>query len=207
MIYGYIRISTNKQHVANQVFEINKFAAENNIHIDRWIRETISSTRELKKRKLGALIRQLGPDDIIIATEISRLGRNMLQLMSLLHDCMKSGAQVWTLKDNYRLGSNLESKILAFAFGLSAEIERNLIAERTRKALKRLKESGQPLGRRPGSKNKNNKMERRAKDIRVMLDNGLPKAQIARILRVNRLTVYRYLKRQEQAKSTPASTG
>lgn len=194
MIYGYIRISTEKQHIKNQIFEIEKFAKKNDLHIDRWIKETISSTAVLKKRKLNTLLRRLGPDDIVIATEISRLGRNMLQLMSILNDCVKSGAQVWTLKDNYRLGSTIESKILAFAFGLSAEIERNLISERTREALERIKKSGRRLGREVGSKNKNPLLKRRKKDIIEMLNKGVKKTQIARILKVQRQTVYRYIK-------------
>ena len=132
MIYGYIRTSTEKQNNENQHFEIENFAMANNIHINKWIMETISSRKPLEERKLGKLLKKLKPDDILITSEISRLGRNLLQIMSILHYCMNIGCQVWTIKDNYRLGSDIQSKVLAFAFGLSSEIERNLISQRTK---------------------------------------------------------------------------
>lgn len=142
MIYGYCRCSTDKQTIENQRFEIENFAAQNNLIIDKWVEETISLLKRLKK------------DDILIASELSRLGRNLLQVMGILSDCLNKECQVWTIKDNYRLGSDISSKVLAFAFGLSAEIERTLIAQRTKEALARLKSEGKILGRPVGSKNK-----------------------------------------------------
>lgn len=91
MIYGYIRTSTEKQNNENQHFEIENFAKTNNIHIDKWIEETISSRKSLEERKLGKLLKKLKPDDILIASELSRLGRNLLQVMSILHHCMNIG--------------------------------------------------------------------------------------------------------------------
>ena len=137
MIYGYIRTSTDKQSNENQYYEIEQFTKSNNLKIDKWIQETISSQKDLKERKLGILLKKIKPNDIIIATELSRLGRNLLQVMSILHHCMNVGCQVWTLKDNYRLGSDIQSKVLAFAFGLSAEIERTMISQRTKRCLDR----------------------------------------------------------------------
>ena len=119
MIYGYIRVSTDKQTTENQRFEIKEFAIKNELVIDKWIMETISSTQELDKRKLGKLLKKLKAGDILVASELSRLGRNLLQVMSILHHCMASEVQVWTIKDNYRLGADIQSKVLAFAFGLS----------------------------------------------------------------------------------------
>ncbi len=153
MIYGYIRISTDKQHQENQKFEIEQFATTNNLLIDDWIEETISSKKPLEERKLGKLIKKLKSNDILITSEISRIGRNLLQIMSILHYCMNVGCQVWTIKDNYRLGNDIQSKILAFAFGLSAEIERNLISQRTKQCLARLKAENKHIGRPIGSKN------------------------------------------------------
>ncbi|MBR5599166.1 MAG: recombinase family protein, partial [Alphaproteobacteria bacterium] len=93
MIYGYIRISTDKQNQENQKFEIIEFAKKNNIHIDKWIEETISSQKNLEERKLGKLIKKLKKDDILIASEISRIGRNLLQIMSVLHYCLNIGCK------------------------------------------------------------------------------------------------------------------
>ena len=139
MIYGYIRTSTDKQNNENQRFEIKQFANNNNLTINQWIEETISSRKSLDERKLGKLLKKIKQDDIIIATELSRLGRNLLQVMSILHHCMNIGCQVWTLKDNYRLGADIQSKVLAFAYGLSAEIERTMISQRTKRCLDRLR--------------------------------------------------------------------
>ena len=159
MIYGYIRVSTDKQTTENQVFEIEQFCIKNNIKVDKWIEETISATKELNKRKLGKLLKQIKSKDIIITAELSRLGRNLLQVMSILHHCMNTGCQVWTIKDNYRLGKDVTSKILAFTFGLVAELERDLISQRTTEALKRLKNEGKVLGRPKGKKNQKHKLD------------------------------------------------
>ena len=147
MIYGYIRCSTDHQNTINQRFEINNFAQKNNITIDFWVEETLSSQTDIKKRKLNSLLKKLHKGDILITTELSRLGRNLLQVMSILHFCLDKECQIWTLKENYKLGSDIQSKVLAFAFSLSAEIERNLISSRTKEALKRVKSEGKKLGR------------------------------------------------------------
>ena len=158
MIYGYIRVSTDKQTVENQRFEIMNFANGTNIKIDKWIEETISGNMAVEKRKLGALLKKLNKGDILISSEISRLGRNLMMIMSILNICMQKGIHVWTIKDNYRLGNDINSKVLAFAFGLSAEIERNLISQRTKEALARKKNEGAVLGRPKGSKSTRTKL-------------------------------------------------
>ena len=195
MIYGYIRVSTDKQNVENQEFEINKYCKDNNIVIDKWIKETISSTKKLEDRKLGKLLKHLKKDDIIITSELSRLGRNLLQIMSILNYCMNIDCQIWTIKDNYKLGIDIQSKVLAFAFGLSAEIERNLISQRTKEALKRIKNEGKHLGRNIGSKTDNVKLKNKEILIKNMyVDKRMKKIGIARMLNVNYSTLYRYMR-------------
>ena len=142
MIYGYIRVSSDKQTVENQRFEINKFCDKQNIVINDWIEETISGTSNYTKRQLGNLLKKVNKDDIIICSELSRLGRNLFMIMEILNICMTKECRVWTIKDNYRLGEDIQSKVLAFAFGLSAEIERNRISQRTQEALAREKAEG-----------------------------------------------------------------
>ena len=134
MIYGYIRVSSDKQTVENQRFEISKFCTSHNIAIDGWIEETISGTKSYNKRELGKLLNRIEKDDLIICAELSRLGRNLFMIMEILNICMTKEAKVWTIKDNYRLGDDSQSNVLAFAFGQSAEIERNLISQRTKEA-------------------------------------------------------------------------
>ena len=198
MIYGYIRVSTEHQNTSNQKFEINKFATSHNIQIDQWVEETISSRKPLNKRKLGTLLKELKEGDILISTEISRLGRSLLEVMGILQYCLTQNCQIWTLKENYKLGSDIASKVLAFAFGLSAEIERQLISERTKMSLDKLKAQGKHLGRPFGAKSKSLKLSKNTKKVKDLMAKGLPKAQIARLLGVDKLTLYRFLKKLEE---------
>ena len=194
MIYGYVRVSTDKQSLQNQKFEINNFCQMQQIKIDKWIAEMISGTKDFEKRKLGILLKKLKKDDILICSEISRLGRNLLQVMTILNFCMQKEIQVWTIKDNYRLGADIQSKVLAFAFSLSAEIERNLTSQRTKEALSRIKASGRKLGRQFGSRNKKHILDGKEKDILKLINKGLPKKQIAKLMRVSIFTLYQFLK-------------
>ncbi len=150
MIYGYIRGSSDKQTVENQRFEIRKFCGREGLDIGGWIEETISGTKPYTKRELGRLLKKAGRGDVIVCTELSRLGRNLFMIMEILNLCMSKECKVWTIKDNYRLGDDIQSKVLAFAFGLSAEIERNLISQRTKEALARKRAEGVTLGRPKG---------------------------------------------------------
>ncbi|MDR2400658.1 MAG: master DNA invertase Mpi family serine-type recombinase [Deferribacteraceae bacterium] len=200
MIYGYIRVSTDKQTTENQRYEIKHFAERNNIKIDAWIEETISSVISLDKRKLGLLLPRLQKDDIVIASELSRLGRNLFQVMSILYHCMSLEANVWTIKDNYRLGTDIHSKVLAFAFGLSAEIERNLISQRTKEALMRIKSEGKKLGRPKGSKNGKLKLAKKKHLLENLLRCGFTYSAIARRLKVHRTTVTKFIKREYRDK-------
>ena len=193
MVYGYIRVSSDKQTVENQRFEINKFCEKQNLSIDDWIEETISGTRNYTKRQLGNLLKKVAKDDIIICSELSRLGRNLFMIMEILNICMTKECRVWTIKDNYRLGDDIQSKVLAFAFGLSAEIERNLISQRTKEALARKKAEGVVLGRPKGSKNKVYKLDGKFEYILRCLSQGMSKTRLSRKLKVSRNTLYLFL--------------
>lgn len=199
MIYGYIRVSSDKQTVENQRFEINNFCQHQNIVVDDWIEETISGTKSYSKRELGLLLKKVGKDDIIICSELSRLGRNLFMIMEILNICMTRECRVWTIKDNYRLGDDIQSKVLAFAFGLSAEIERNLISQRTREALARRKAEGVVLGRPKGRLNDPDKYKLSGKEPLIvgLLESGLSQRKIAKICKVDRNTLARYIKRKE----------
>lgn len=193
MIYGYIRVSSDKQTVENQRFEINNFCSREAMRIDGWIEETISGTKSYSKRELGKLLNRVRKDDLIICAELSRLGRNLFMIIEILNICMTKECRVWTIKDNYRLGEDIQSKVLAFAFGLSAEIERNLISQRTKEALARKKAEGMVLGRPKGSKNKKKKLDGKIEMITRMLERGATKALIAKRLKVSRNTLYLFL--------------
>jgi len=198
MIYGYIRVSSDKQTVENQRFEINNFCEREHLHIDGWIEETISGTKAYNKRQLGVLLKKVQKDDLIICAELSRLGRSLFMIMEILSLCMKKECKVWTIKDNYRLGDDIQSKVLAFAFGLSAEIERNLISQRTKEALARKKAEGVILGRPKGRKTSPQKHKLHGKEVLIdeLLKQDVSKRQIAKICKVDRNTLARFLKQQ-----------
>lgn len=197
MIYGYIRVSTDKQTVENQRFEINKFLSKTKIHIDEWIEETISGTVSPKKRNLGKLLDKTKKGDVIICSELSRLGRNMFMIMSVLNLLMERGVIIYTVKEHYKLGDDISSKVLAFAFSISAEIERTLISQRTKEALRRRKAEGKTLGRPVGKKNTHHKLEDCDKKIKQMMDEGYPKILISQQLGVSYSTLYLYLKNKK----------
>ena len=180
MIYAYIRVSTDKQTVENQRFELQNFANERRLVIDKWLSEQVTGTKSEKERKRGPLLKKMKKGDTLILSEISRLGRNLMGIMSMLHLCMMKETCVLTVKENYELGNNINSKVLAFAFGLSAEIERELISQRTKEALARRKAEGIQLGRKKGDKNTHYKLTGKEGIIRTMLDYGYSKAAICR---------------------------
>lgn len=191
MIYGYIRVSTDRQTVENQRFEIKRFCKENNLQVDKWIAETTSGAKAVDKRRLGKLLKGVHKDDIIICSEISRLGRSLFMIMSVLNRCMEIGAKVWTIKDNYRLGDDITSKVLAFAFGLSAEIERKLISQRTKEALARKKSEGVKLGRPKGSGKR--LLDGQEQQLKAMLESGKTKVQIAKSYGIHISTLHEFL--------------
>jgi len=194
MIYAYIRVSTAEQSYSSQEFEIRNWAQREGKCIDRWESESVSGTVEPRRRKLGKIIRRMRSDDLLVCTEISRLGRNMLMIMSILNDCAARNVQIHTIKDNFDLNNNINSKIIAFAFALAAEIERNLISQRTREALADLKASGVKLGRPCGSFKKRDAV---MQDLPEILSRRSARESITSIARqygIHRNTLINYLK-------------
>lgn len=203
-VWGYCRCSTLKQTIENQRFVISQYAEQNGILINHWVEETISSRKPLNKRKLSELLDHLKSGDLLIVTELSRLGRSMMEIMGIMQKCLDIKCQVFAIKENFHLGDNLESKILAFCFGISAELERTLISERTKSSLEKLRHDGVKLGRPVGAKSKSLKLSKNKKKVFELLGQGIPKAQIARALKVDKMTLHRFIKaiQSENEKNT-----
>ena len=160
MVYCYLRVSTGGQTVETQKIGVIAEAQRRGLSIDKYIvDEDVSGGTEPEKRQLGILLKNIKSGDVIIASEISRLGRTLFMVMRILEHCMKVGAKVYTQKDGYELGDNIQSKVLAFAFGLAAEIERKMISERTKEGLARVRAAGGVLGRPKGRKSSFVKMD------------------------------------------------
>ncbi|SRR5258706_34700 len=196
MKYGYIRVSTDKQTTENQRFEIGNYCKERQIEIDEWIEETISATKKLEERKFGLLLKKMQKGDTLIISELSRLGRNLMQIMHILHDCLEKDLKVYTVKERYEMGNNINSKVLAFAFGLSAEIERNLISQRTKEALARKKSEGIILGRPKGKKSSYLKLTGREQEIKGLLGKRISVSAIGRIVGAHRITVTHFIRKE-----------
>lgn len=193
-VYAYIRVSTQMQTLDNQEFEIIKWAKRNNVSIDRWVRESVSGTVGWEKRSLGSLLRRMKRGDLLICSEISRLGRKMLMVMSILNYCSNKGIRIITIKDNFNLSDDINSKIIAFAFALASEIERNLISQRTKEALAVKKLSGIKLGRPSRMTPKVRKLSDEIELVRARIETGETKSSIAREYGVHRNTLDKCLR-------------
>lgn len=192
--YAYVRVSTQAQPYESQEYEIRKWCEGKSLAIDRWVTESVSGTTSWEKRMLGKTIRKMKPGDLLVCSEISRLGRNMLMIMSILNVCSQRQLRIHTIKDNFDLSDNINSKIIAFAFALAAEIERNLISQRTREALAAKKTSGMQLGRPKGYSNKVRKVCDESSAIERLLASGATIASVAKRYKIHRNTLSRLRK-------------
>jgi len=196
MIYGYLRVSTDTQDINSQRQGVEKFAAERGWKIEQFITdEGVSGGKDPSKRNLGPMLEKLQSGDIVIAAEISRLGRDLYMVMDILHFCMERGVVIHTVKDRFTLGDDIQSKVLAFAFGLSAEIERQMIRQRTREGLRMRMKLGVLCGRPLGRQSEPKCGEETKARIIEQYKWGVPKRRIAENFKVDRNTIDRWLMR------------
>ena len=193
MNYAYIRVSTNYQTVQNQKIAIREYAKYHRIHNIIWVAETISGTKNPEKRKLGILLSAANEGDTIIVTELSRLGRSMMMILDVLQLLLEKNVKVIAIKEGYELGDNIQSKVLAFAFGLSAEIERTLLSERTKQGLERARKMGKQIGRRPGQKPKKYKLTGKGAYIRRQRIEGRSQLSLAKEFGVTWVTLNKFM--------------
>ena len=191
--FAYIRVSTEMQSFASQQYEIETYCRKNNIVIEEWVNESVSGTVAIEKRELGILLKRMEKGDVLICTELSRLGRNMLMVMGVLNKCSEKGIAIHSIKDHFDLTDSINSKIIAFAFALAAEIERNLISQRTKEALAVKKMEGVRLGRPPGSSQKKVTFCKEYLNIQRMKVEGMTLTSIAKTYGIHRNTLKKYL--------------
>ena len=194
MIIGYLRVSTEKQHVENQMEEIGRYAETNGLSIDKWVTEVVSGKREVKRRKLGRLLKSMKRGDTLIVTEVSRLSRSLTEIMGIMGMCVKKGVNIYTTKEKYQFDDSINSKVLCFAFCLVAEIERNLISMRTKEALAARRAEGKKLGRQEGFCPKMDVLLEHKTMINEMKMAGLSNREIYTKLKVSKSTFYKYCK-------------
>lgn len=192
MIIAYLRVSTGRQHLANQQDEIERFARLKNLQVDKWVTEVVSGRKQAGERKLGGLLKKLRAGDTLIVTELSRLSRTLTSIMSIMGHCLKHKIVLYSTKDGYAFDDSINSKVLCFAFGLVAEIERNLISMRTKEALALRKAEGKVLGRRKGDCPKMGLLVSNRKEVLKLLRRGESVAGICRRYGISRDTFRRF---------------
>lgn len=194
-------MSTNHQDYENQKYEIAQFAARSGIEIDEYISEVITGKADVKDRKIAGVLDSLHKGDTLIVSEVSRISRSLTAVLGVIEDSTKRGVTVMTVKGGFVFGDNIASTVIAFAFGLAAQIERELISSRTKEALARKKAEGVKLGRPAGTyTHEHLKLHGKDEQILQLMEKRVSKAAIARLLDVNRETLSRYINRQELVK-------
>lgn len=196
MVYAYVRVSTEHQTLHVQHYELQQFAFRNNLTIDKFIEEKVSGTVKIQERELDYVVQNAQNGDVVICTEVSRLGRSMQNIFYFMDVCIERGITIMTMKENYILKDDPQTKFILSVYSFAAEIERDLIRRRTKEALEAKKRAGVKLGRPVGSKSKNLKLDKYQEQLIKMLKHGIPKQKIAKALDVNKCTIYKYCRKK-----------
>ena len=192
--YGYIRVSTDRQKTENQRFEIENYCRKNGIKIDEWIAEKISGKIGTDQRKLGKLLRKISKNDTIICSEISRLSREMYALIAILYQCERKVVNIISIKENFNPREYKYAKYFALFFAATAEMEREMISQRTKEALARLRSEGKMLGRPFGSKSRYKKLSGKEELILKMKSEGISLRKMTKKLDVSTKTLWVFIK-------------
>jgi DNA invertase Pin-like site-specific DNA recombinase len=195
---AYIRVSTDDQDYRNQKFEILNYCDREDWKVDTWLELEMSSRQSSNERRIDELIDKLNPGDRLIVSELSRLGRSTGEVILLIKNITSIPVEFIAVKQGLRLSrqnsQDITSKVIVTIFSLLAELERDLVSERTKIALARAKASGKKLGRpkRPGK----SKLDERKKEIQDLLSKGVTKANIAKILGVSWSALDNFIKKK-----------
>jgi DNA invertase Pin-like site-specific DNA recombinase len=176
--WAYLRVSTDGQDNDNQKLEILRLAEERKLGAIRFVEEICSGRKAWRDRRVKEIMEQMKPGDSLLVSEISRLGRSMLEVMEILSQCADRGIHVYAAKGNWALDNSLPSKIVASVLAMAAEIERELISQRTKAALATKRAAGVVLGRPrgPGA----SKLDKLEAEIKEQIALGVPQTKIAK---------------------------
>ena len=191
---GYLRVSTTDQDLDKNKADILQLANEKKLGTVEWVKEKASGKINWRKRKIAQVIDSLKEDDTILVSELSRLGRSMLECMEILSIALEKKINIYAIKGNWQLDQSIQSKIIAMAFSMAAEIERDLISQRTKEALAARKKQGVKLGRPKGTGK--SKLDPYKPEIEALLNNGATQKFIAERYNATEATVSRWVKKQ-----------
>ncbi len=190
---GYLRVSTNDQELEKNKSDILHLANHLNLGRVFFVEEIVSGKVSWKKRKIADIIEDFKEGDTLIVSELSRLGRSMLECMEILSVAVEKGVRVYAVKGNWTLDNTIQSKIVAMAFSMASEIERDLISQRTKEALRYKKEQGIKLGRPPGPGK--SKLDQYRPEIEALLANGSTQKFIANRYNTTEANLHNWLKK------------
>lgn len=197
-IIAYLRVSTNTQDLNNQKFEILNYTNKNNLKVDEFIDVEASSRKDSNTRRITELMSKVKDGDMIITAELSRLGRSIVEVINIVNELITRNIRLVVIKQSLDIkGSHdMQSKILITLFSLLAELERDLISERTKSALHAAKINGKVLGRPKGSISKS-KLDGKEDEIRILLQKKISKSAIARILDTSRTNLTGFMRKRK----------
>ena len=197
--FAYLRVSTDTQDLKNQKFEILNYCHRQKLRVNKWLSIEISSKRSTKDRRIDELLALLKPGDRLIVSELSRLGRSTGEIIQLINQLSEMKVELIAIKQSLKINTknrkDMTSKVMVTIFSLLAELERDLISERTRTALAQAKAAGKKLGRPKGPGK--SKLDGREDEIKDLLSKGVTKANIARILGVAWGTLDNHIKKKK----------
>jgi len=199
-IYAYLRVSTKEQDSQYQKNMILNYANENSYSPVTFVDETMSGAKSYKNRALGNLLNKLSSGDILLVNEFSRLGRSLLDILEIIKVINKHDAQLIIVRDNLKISDDMSSKLLTTMFGIVSEIERDLLKSRVKEGLIAAKARGVKLGRKPGPAK--SKLDPHKELIQEYLNKEISKASIAKLLSVNKQTLYSFIKKYKMKKTT-----
>ena len=192
-VYAYLRVSSSPQDLESQKLGIKQYVREHKLGRTTYIEDVVSSRQPMEKRKISALLGKLKENDILIVAEISRLGRNMVEILTLLEQFIAKGIRVYSVKENYQLDDSLNSRILTLVLGMASEINRQLTSQRVREGQARTsKKIGRPKGKYGPCK-----LDPHEKQIRELARKGVNKATLSRLYDCSWATVDVFLKRHD----------
>lgn len=201
---GYLRVSQEDQDLSQNRANILSLANFKNLGQVEWVEEKDSDTQDWRKRKLGETFETLKAGDAIIVSELSRLGRSTLQILEIMEQAKKRDIAVHAVKGGWTLNGTMESKIVLNMLAMMAEIERDIISERTKKGLLAAKAKGRQLGR-PRGPGKS-KLDQYREEIESLLKNGSTKSFVAKRYGTTTANLHNWLKKNE-IDTSPSTTG
>ncbi|ETR66183.1 MAG: resolvase domain-containing protein [Candidatus Magnetoglobus multicellularis str. Araruama] len=195
---GYLRMSTIDQDIEKNKTDILYLANEKNLSKVQFVQEHASGRISWKKRKIAEIMDTLESNDNIVVSELSRLGRSMLECMEILSIASQKGINIYAVKGSWQLDNSIQSKIIAMAFSMAAEIERDLISQRTKEALRVKRAQGIKLGRPKGPGK--SKLDQYRPEIEALLKNGSTQKFIANRYETTEANLYNWLKKHDLKK-------